>query len=286
MNTATEASIVIRDIESAEEVRRVERLQVEVWGVPDLDVVPLSQLVAAKTSGGVLLGAFDGERLIGFAYGFVGYERGRIVHHSHMLAVLPEYRDRDLGFRLKAAQRERVLAQGIDTMTWTFDPLQSLNAHFNFNKLGVVADQYFVDFYGDDASSFLHRNGTDRLWVTWPLASERVRKKLDKTYSAKGTARSPALVELDENDRPQCNDLTHRLSGDGALIEIPTNINELERVDFQLASEWRAATRLAFVEALAAGFVVEDFYRMGLPNCQIGAYILGRGKESTSWIEE
>ena len=282
MNPATETSIVIRDIESVAEIRGVERLQVDVWGVPELDVVPLSQMVAAKISGGVLLGAFDGETLIGFAYGFVGYEHGAIVHHSHMLGVLPDYRDRDLGFRLKAAQRERVLAQGIDTMTWTFDPLQSLNAHFNFNKLGVVANQYFVDFYGDDASSFLHRNGTDRLWVTWPLASDRVRKKLDKTYSATGIARFPPLVELDENDRPHCNDLPTRLSGEGALIEIPTNINPLEREDFQLASEWRSATRRAFVEALAAGFVVEDFYRMGLPDCQIGAYILTRAKESAT----
>ena len=172
-------------------MRAVEELQREVWGVPDLDVVPLSQLVAAKAAGGVLLGAFDGEALVGFVYGFVGYEHGRAAHHSHMLAVRPAYRNFDLGRRLKLAQRERVLAQGIDLMTWTFDPLQSLNAYFNFNKLGVVSDRYFVNFYGEDAASFLHRNGTDRLWVTWLLASRRVSERIE------GTAHAPEAEERD-----------------------------------------------------------------------------------------
>jgi len=116
-------AISIRDIDSVAELHVVEELQREVWGIPDIEVVPLSQLVAAKASGGVLVGAFDGEDLVGFAYGFVGYERGTVVHHSHMLAVKPAYRAHDLGFRLKAAQRERVMQQGIEVMTWTFDPL-------------------------------------------------------------------------------------------------------------------------------------------------------------------
>ena len=118
-------AIVIRDIDGGAEMRAVEELQKEVWGVPDLDVVPLSQLVAAKAAGGVLLGAFDHETLVGFVYGFVSYEHGEVTHHSHMLAVRPAFRNFDLGRRLKLAQRERVLAQGINIMTWTFDPLQS-----------------------------------------------------------------------------------------------------------------------------------------------------------------
>src|SRR5436309_4660101 len=139
MPAATEApTIVIRDIDGHAEMRAVEELQKEVWGIPDLDVVPLSHLVAAKAAGAVLLGAFDGEILVGFVYGFVSYEDGKMAHHSHMLAVKRAYRNFNLGHNLKLAQRERVLAQGITVMTWTFDPLQSLNAYFNFNKLGVV----------------------------------------------------------------------------------------------------------------------------------------------------
>lgn len=173
--------IVVRDIDGQAEMRAVEELQKEVWGLPDLDVVPLTQLVAAKASGGILLGAYDRETLVGFVYGFAGYEGGRATQHSHMLAVKPVYRNLNLGYRLKLAQREIALSQGISEMTWTFDPLQSLNAYFNFNRLGVVSNRYLVDFYGTDSASFLHRNGTDRLWVTWPLTSRRVEERIDGT---------------------------------------------------------------------------------------------------------
>ena len=139
------SNLLIRAIDSLDEVRRVEELQKEVWGMQDRDIVPLTEMVAVRDSGGQLIGAFDGEDLVGFVYGFVAMERGRTVHHSHLLAVKPSYRGADVGYRLKLAQRERVLAQGLGHMTWTFDPLQSVNAHFNFGKLGVVSDQYKID---------------------------------------------------------------------------------------------------------------------------------------------
>src|SRR5215218_2392113 len=176
MASAREISnIQIREIDKPAEMRAVEELQREIWGIPDLDVVPLTHLVAAREAGGVLIGAFDGETLVGFVYGFPSFERGQLAHHSHMLAVKPDYRNLDLGRRLKLAQREHVMAQGIDLISWTFDPLQSLNAHFNFSKLGVVADRYLPDFYGEDAASFLHQTGTDRLWVSWFVSTERVK---------------------------------------------------------------------------------------------------------------
>jgi len=102
------ADLVIREIGGANEMRAVEDLQKEVWGLPDLDVVPLTQLIAAKAAGGVLIGAFDGFALTGFVYGFVGNEQGRMTHHSHMLAVKPAYRGLSLGYRLKCAQRDFV----------------------------------------------------------------------------------------------------------------------------------------------------------------------------------
>src|SRR3954447_1807131 len=98
MSSTREDQVAIRDITSISEVKAVEELQKEVWGIPDIEVVPLSQMVAARSSGGVLIGAFYGDVLAGFAYGFVGLERGVTVHHSHMLAVRPEYRSHDLGF--------------------------------------------------------------------------------------------------------------------------------------------------------------------------------------------
>src|SRR5512141_1539625 len=131
-------SIILRDIESVAEMRAVEDLQIAVWGDDERDIVPLNQFAAARHLGGTLIGAFDDEKIVGFVYGFYGHLHGHIVHHSHMLGVLPAYRRHNLAFKLKLAQREQVLADGLtDRITWTFDPLQSLNAHFNFAKLGV-----------------------------------------------------------------------------------------------------------------------------------------------------
>jgi len=275
---AETASIVIRDVYGQTEIRVVEEIQKEVWGIPDLDVVPTTQLVAAQAAGGLLLGAFDGETLVGFAYGFPGHEHGRTTHHSHMLAVKPAYRNFDLGRKLKLAQRERVLAQGIETMTWTFDPLQSLNAYFNFSKLGVISDRYFINFYGEDAASFLHGNGTDRLWVTWNLASRRVSEQIDKTISIPDFGRVKPLVELGEDNAPLRYELNRDLSPEQIAIEIPADINALERQSGESAIAWREATRRAFIEAIAAGYLVENFYRATRGEQQFGTYLLSREK--------
>jgi len=274
---ATEVSnIVIRDIESVPEMRAVEELQKEVWGLPDLDVVPFSHLIAAKTAGGVLLGAFEGVTLVGFVYGFAGCENGQIMHHSHMLAVKPQYREYNIGHKLKLAQRDRVLAQGIAAMTWTFDPLQSLNAHFNFSKLGVVSHRYFVNFYGEDAPSFLHRNGTDRLWVTWLLDGG-----LDKGGLKAGSDsdRVIPLVEPGDDDAPRRNDLIDGLAGEQAAITIPGDINLLQQRSAELAHEWRLATRWAFTEAIAAGYMVLDFHSVNRGERRLGTYLLSRTEE-------
>ncbi|HYJ90005.1 MAG TPA: hypothetical protein VEV84_01735, partial [Pyrinomonadaceae bacterium] len=243
------ANIAIREIDRRDEMRAVEQLQKEVWGVPDLDVVPLTQLVAAKATGGVLLGALDNEILIGFVYGFVGCEQGQMIHHSHMLAVKPAYRNFNIGYKLKRAQRDFVLAQGITEITWTFDPLQSLNAHFNFGRLGVISDRYLIDFYGTDAASFLHHNGTDRLWVTWLLTSEHVRDRIEQKDSNLEFEHTKPLVEIGQDSAPLYYGRAPESLGDEVFIEIPTDINVLERQNPELAAAWRGVTRAAFTEA-------------------------------------
>jgi predicted GNAT superfamily acetyltransferase len=275
MSAAPEISdITIREINELAEMRAVEELQKETWGIPDLDVVPLTQLVAAKEAGGVLIGAFDGETLVGFVYGFPSFERGELAHHSHMLAVKPAYRNYDLGRRLKLAQREHVIAQGIGLISWTFDPLQSLNAHFNFGKLGVLADRYFVNFYGEDAPSFLHQTGTDRLWVSWLVSSERVKERMTGiNYSAPSNLGLP-LVQVEADDSSRRNDLDEGLAQDHAVIEIPSNIDALPR---ETGLRWREDTRWAFTEALKAGYFVESFIREKV----IGKYILRKGELSS-----
>src|SRR5208337_3236744 len=172
MSRAGAQQIGIRDLKSIDDLSQLKAVEKEVWGLADEDVLPLTLAIACRAAGNIFVGAFDDKnRLVGFAFGFMGQEHGTTTIHSHMLAVLDAYRHLDLGSRLKQAQREHALAMGIREMTWTFDPLQSRNAHFNFSKLGVVSDIYKVDFYGPETSSILHRNGTDRLWVRWMLNS-------------------------------------------------------------------------------------------------------------------
>lgn len=275
MASAPEISkIQIREIDELAQMRAVEELQKEIWGIPDLDVVPLTHLVAAREAGGVLIGAFEGDMLIGFVYGFPSFERGQLAHHSHMLAVKPDYRNIDLGRRLKLAQREHVMAQGIGLISWTFDPLQSLNAYFNFSKLGVLADRYLPDFYGEDAASFLHQTGTDRLWVSWFVSSERVQRKISGASDEVGFSAAPSLIEVDQDDSPRRNAFSDE---DRVVIEIPSNIDALQQQNRETAWRWREETRWAFTEALKAGYFVEAFARETRGDKQIGKYFLRRG---------
>jgi predicted GNAT superfamily acetyltransferase len=277
-NAKQGSNIVVRDIKSTSELRSVEALQKEVWGCDDLDVVPLTMLVASREVGATLIGAYDGESLVGFVYGFPGYEQGHLVHHSHMLAVKPAYRNHKLGFKLKLAQRERVLAQGVKRITWTFDPLQSLNAHLNFGKLGVISDTYKINFYGDTTSSFLHQIGTDRLWVTWLIESEPVRERLQSERDQKKppveSENAAALVQVSSGWEPKKITDSELFGRNHLSLEIPWDINDLQRERPKLAVEWRKATRWAFTEALNSDYLVEDFYKATRNNQPVGVYLL------------
>jgi len=273
MDSAFEDSFAIRDISGFDEIRQVEQLQKTAWGFEDLDVIPLPMLVAARELGGTLIGAFDGAELLGFTFGFLGRESGHLILHSQMLAVKPSFRNADVGRKLKLAQRERVLADGLQRITWTFDPLQSLNAHLNFAKLGVLSASYRPDFYGDSTSSHLHSNGTDRLLVTWLVASARVSQRLDRGFDEAAfqsvTRGAPYLVRAGQDGTPSV-----ALDGIGAehvLIAIPSKIGAL---DATLARRWREATREAFTKALAAGYLVDEFCR----GTASGAYLHSQGK--------
>jgi predicted GNAT superfamily acetyltransferase len=268
--------ITIRDLILIEEVKQVEELEREVWGISDRDITPLTHLVAAKEAGGILIGAFDGAALVGFAYGFIGYEQGEVTLHSHMLAVKVAYRNRNLGYRLKLAQREQAMKLGIGRMTWTFDPLQSLNAHFNFSKLGVVSDQYKINFYGESTSSFLHLAGTDRLWVSWLLDSRRVKVRIHGMPENKpfGYDKLTPLIRIGEDGLPRTEDIDKLLEQRQAVIEIPG-----QQKNPGSAISWREATRQAFSQALAVGFQVQEFYRSSEHDRWSGAYLLSKSME-------
>ena len=173
--TVAGQNVVIRELQTFQELSSVQAVEKEVWSMAGDDAMPLTLAIACKAAGNLFLGAFDGVKMVGFAFGFFGREHERVILHSHMVGVLAPYQHLNLGYRLKLAQREWALARQVGEITWTYDPLQSRNAHFNFAKLGIVSDTYKVDFYGPETSSILHRNGTDRLWGRWVLNARRVR---------------------------------------------------------------------------------------------------------------
>jgi len=167
-------------------------------------------------------------------------------------------------------------------MTWTFDPLQSLNAYFNFGRLGVISNNYLTDFYGSDAASFLHQNGTDRLWVTWQLASRRVTERLESSMGESATNVAKPLVELGDENAPRLRDLDLNHSTDDVSIEIPSDIRSIEQQDPKTADAWRSTTRDAFTQAFSASYVATEFIR----GHRTGKYILSRREKREDFLSE
>lgn len=174
MNVDTPTNIHIQPLNTLEHFERCVVLQLEVWGYSDGDVIPRRVFVVAQRIGGQVIGAFDGKTLVGFAMSLPGYRDGKPYLHSHMLAVLPEYRNAGIGRRLKLAQRDDAIVRGFDLMEWTFDPLEIRNAHLNIARLGVIVRRYQPDFYGPSSSPLQGGLPTDRLYAEWWLRSDRV----------------------------------------------------------------------------------------------------------------
>ncbi len=167
-------SIVVRRSHGLDELKACVALQKDVWNFTDAELVPLRMFVVAEKVGGQVMGAFDGNEMVGFALSVPGTRSGHIYLHSHMLAVRKEYRNSGLGRRLKLLQREDALARGIELIEWTFDPLEIKNAYLNIEKLGAIARRYNINQYGITSSPLQGGLPSDRLIADWWLKSTRV----------------------------------------------------------------------------------------------------------------
>ena len=277
----------IRMLESPDDLSAVEDLQRLVWPGGDTEVVPVHMLVAAVRGGGLVMGAYtssDGVAtvplLVGFVFGFPGFyftpDGPRIKHCSHMLGVHPDHRDRGLGFSLKRAQWQMVRRQGVDRITWTYDPLQSRNGYLNIAKLGAVCNTYHREYYGVMRDGLNVGVPSDRFEVDWWVDSRRVNRRLSKhprrqlelvDYISGGVKIiNPSQVEEGDLPRPSSlplsNDL-ERPSGKGEreallLVEIPSDFMSLKGADPSVALEWRLHTRTIFEELFKRGYLVTD----------------------------
>jgi predicted GNAT superfamily acetyltransferase len=220
--------IVVRKCTTLEEFHRCVDLQRQIWGEADLEVEPATMFVVAAHTGGQVLGAFDGERLVGYTLAVVGLREREIFLHSHMTGVHTDYRDRGVGRMLKLFQREEALMRDIRLIVWTFDPLELRNAHFNLNRLGAIAREYHPNLYGVTTSP-LHRGlPTDRLVAEWRLDSPRVIAAIED-------------IAAPLNDAP-------------ASIEIPAEIEARQREDAPEVARVQARIREEFLNLFSRNY--------------------------------
>jgi predicted GNAT superfamily acetyltransferase len=234
---------------------RCVEVQLAVWGYSDGDLIPRRVFIVADRIGGQVIGAFDGDAVVGFAMALPGYRAGKSYLHSHMLAVLPEYRNAGLGRRLKLAQREDALARGFDLMEWTFDPLEIKNAHLNIGRLGAIARRYMPDFYGPSTSLLQGGLPTDRLVAEWWLRSARVRGVLGEVADRNGEVGPDSAQFL-------------------VQVPVPAAVTDWKRNPDQrkLAESLQTRNRLALESAFSRGLGVTGYERSSHGD---GCFLLG-----------
>jgi predicted GNAT superfamily acetyltransferase len=289
-------TIDIRPLHDLSEMRPAVDLQRIYWGEDAESVVAGHMLYSIVNAGGHVLGAYDGERLIGVLIGLVALDPDtsrplpeRVQIASKRMVVLPAYRSHGVGARLKLAQRQEAIRQGIKLVTWTFDPLLSTNAHLNIRKLRSTSRIYLPDYYGTDDKAGLTRLGaSDRLFVEWWVDSPAVSRVLDEREAL------PTWADYLRCEVPVVNAAGHNGVGlptpagglrlaDGALlvlVEIPPNYTDLLAADVGLARAWQVHIRDVFVYLFAHGYVATDFIHTRQSGMERSLYVLTRSEPS------
>lgn len=238
--------ITVRSLSEIGEFREAVRLQQEIWGFAEVDVLPVRLFVVCKKIGGQAFGAFDGDTMIGFCVALPAIHHGKgggTYLHSNMLGVTDGYRNAGVGRMLKLAQREDAVARGIEIMEWTFDPLEIKNAYFNMERLGAVVRRYVLNFYGVTTSALHGGLPTDRCICEWHLSTERVRAMLD----GKPLPRGEVL----------------------ARVAVPAAIDQIRKQDPARAREIQAEVSRQFQQHMRDGLAVTGVER----TAEAGVYL-------------
>ena len=244
--------IEIWQLHDLEEFAEAVTLQQRIWGFADIEAMPLRWFVVASQVGGQVFGACEGGQMVGFLGAVPGIlPDGRPFMHSHMLGVLPKYRDRGVGRRLKLAQREEAIERGIDLVEWTFDPLEFKNAYFNLERLGAIVRRYEENLYGVTASPLHGGLPTDRCAAEWWLRSPRV----EAAVAGKAPAQGP-----------------------GERIAYPADMAHIRANDPARARAIQRANGEKFADAFARGLAATGFER----TASEGVYFLERVDEAVN----
>ncbi len=257
--------IAVRDLTKYEEFLQVRDVQQEIWGFTQGEGLYPPALNTAAENGGVVIGAFDGPKLIGFSFGFIGLHTDRRIKLcSQTMGVLPEYRNKGVASMLKWAQRERVLANGIDLITWTYDPLEAPNARLNVRTLGGIARIYKRNIYGENFSALGKGLPSDRFLVEWWINTDWVQQRHDRAPQELIGVGSPFVNVCSGPTADRHIDaLKVDLEDPNVRIEIPNDLQAIKRANLALALDWRLKTRQLFEVYFARGYEVIDFVRAG-----------------------
>lgn len=282
----TNSAYTIRTLHNMDEYHTFERLQAMVWKSGDLDVIPSVLLLTMQKNGGLVAGAFDPDNaMVGLVCGFVGIKDGKYRHCSHIAGVLPELRRQNVGFLLKAFQRDYVIAQGFDLITWTFDPLESVNANLNINKLGGIARIYMENHYGYWNDGLNAGLPTDRFEVEWQITSDRVVQVMAESgqnartsYAELLTQDAQQILATGVNARGVVTPLEYEsgLNAPILMLEIPAEYQQIKALSMDLAEEWRMKTRFIFKTYFERGYVVTDFVSQRQGDLRRNHYVLRR----------
>ncbi|ASN05365.1 GNAT family N-acetyltransferase [Virgibacillus necropolis] len=247
-------NLVIRSLKTMKELRQMQVVEKAVW---HMSPTPVHQTYTALNNGGIILGAFDGDKLIGFLYSFAGFDGRNTYLCSHMLGILPEYRTGGLGVKMKWKQAELARKMGYEMITWTFDPLESVNAYLNLHKLGARGAIYKENHYGSMDDELNQGLATDRIQIKWDIGKR-------ETHHGIPFNEAKVLLDITAEGYPVVTDMFHSIIGeanDTWFIAIPAKFQAIKQNDFQLAEKWRSETRKVFQTLFSKGYQARDVIR-------------------------
>jgi predicted GNAT superfamily acetyltransferase len=249
-------TITYRDLATLDDFAAVVDLERRIWGPGYDDVVPAPILAISVHRGGILIGAYDADRMVGFVYSLPGIKHGKPTQWSHMLGVVDEFRQAGVGYQLKLLQRGRALAMGLDLIEWTYDPLQAANAHLNFTKLGVVVEEYLENVYGESASPLHQGNPTDRFVAEWFIRESR-----PANWATRAPAESVAVNRtVMSGEWLESIDVDLSSTAPSLVVEIPMGFTDMLARAPDRAMAWRVCTRAIFTTYLDRGYRVVAFF--------------------------
>ncbi|WP_404332874.1 GNAT family N-acetyltransferase [Mesobacillus maritimus] len=260
MNQPVLEEIEIRNLQTVEELELVRQLEAIVWSFEDS--VPVNQTITVVKNGGFILGAFLYNELIGFQYSFPGFDGKKVYLCSHSLGIHPNFRKYGIGEKLKWAQKELAVAKGYKLISWTYDPLETVNGNLNLHKLGAVCSTYLEDAYGEMDDGLNSGITTDRFLVEWRL--DEVQNNVGELQRNDTRHVDGQNIVLETSKKGSFfvpSEINLELESDLLFVPVPGNFQEIKNDDFALAVEWRNVTRKIFTYFLRSGWQVTDLIK-------------------------